>query len=51
MRRIRMAKIKSYNERLRGYEKDKAELLRRSAELTPAEFDQTLQALIKKWKI
>lgn len=51
MRRIRMAKLKSYNERLRGYEKDKAELVRTAPGLPADEFQRRLDELIRKWKI
>lgn len=41
----------SYHERLRGYERDKEELLRTAANLPAAEFQRLLDELIRKWKI
>lgn len=41
----------SYQERLRGYERDKEELLRTAASLPAAEFQRMLDELIRKWKI
>jgi len=43
--------LMSYQERLRGYEADKDELLRQAADLPAAEFQQLLDQLIDKWKI
>lgn len=41
----------SYQDRLRGYEKDKQELLATSAHLPAEEFAERLKALQDKWKI
>lgn len=40
-----------YNQRLRAYERDKDELLRKAAGLPAAEFQMLLDQLIEKWKI
>ena len=40
-----------YNQRLRAYERDKDELLRKAAGLPAAEFQMLLDQLIKKWGI
>ena len=44
-------KLMSYQERLRGYEADKDELLRKAAGLPAAEFQRLRDQLIDKWKI
>lgn len=44
-------KLMSYQERLRGYEADKDELLRKAAGLPDSEFQRLLDQLIDKWKI
>jgi hypothetical protein len=41
----------SYEERLRRYERDKQELLRKFGWLPAAQFEAKLQRLIKKWRI
>lgn len=41
----------TYNQRLRAYERDKDELLRKAAGLPAAEFQMLLDQLIEKWKI
>jgi len=43
--------LMSYQERLRGYEADKDELLRKAAGLPAVEFQRLLDQLIDKWKI
>lgn len=43
--------LMSYNQRLRAYERDKDELLRKAAGMPAAEFQLLLDELIKKWKI
>ena len=43
--------LMSYQERLRGYEADKDELLRKAAGLPAADFQRMLDQLIEKWKI
>jgi len=43
--------LKPYNERLRGYEADKDELLRRCGALSAAEYQKRLDELIFKWNI
>lgn len=40
-----------YQERLRGYERDKQELVRTMAHLPADEFAAKLKALQEKWKI
>ena len=40
-----------YAERLLGYERDKAELLRTAAGLPADEFQRLLDGLIAKWRI
>ncbi len=61
MRRMRMKKrknritnplwLKPYEERLRGYERDKDELLREYAKLPAMDFQRRLDELIEKWHI
>lgn len=41
----------SYQERLRGYEQDKKELLANAATLPADEFSERLKALQNKWRI
>lgn len=41
----------SYQDRLRGYEKDKQKLLNTMAHLPAAEFSERLKALQDKWRI
>lgn len=41
----------SYQDRLRGYERDKKELLANAAHLPADEFSDRLKALQNKWKI
>lgn len=43
--------LMSYQERLRGYEKDKQQLLATMAHLPAAEFSERLKALQDKWRI
>ena len=43
--------LMSYQDRLRGYEQDKKELLANAAHLPANEFSDRLKALQNKWKI
>lgn len=43
--------LKPYEERLRGYERDKDELLREYAKLPAMDFQRRLDELIEKWHI
>lgn len=41
----------SYEDRIRGYERDKADLLTNMAGLSGVDFQDALCALVKKWGI
>lgn len=41
----------SYEDRIRGYERDKAELLANMANLSGIDFQDALCSLVKKWGI
>lgn len=41
----------SYEDRIRGYERDKADLLTNMAELSGIDFQDALCSLVKKWGI
>lgn len=49
-RKMRMSGM-SYDTRLRRFNQEKEEFLRKNFGLPPAEFQSGMQAIIEKWKI